>query len=101
MEKKALGLNAISVVLIISKNRLIEELPSNPQSYQHGYSYQGLSDTGCKNDVKNSRMVRPHSAEYCGLWQEPSAGAIQTQSGSNPKFTSRFSGATGFHTVPV
>ena len=92
----------MSVMLIILKNRLIKQRPSNPQSYQNGYSYQGLSDTGCKNDVKNSRMVRPHSAEYCGLWQEPSAGAIQTQSGRNPKFISRISGDTGrFHIVPV
>ena len=35
-------------------------------------------------------MVRPHNADYCGLWQEPSAGAIQTQSGRNPTFISRF-----------
>ena len=39
MVKKALVLNAISVMLIILKNRLIEEMPSNPQSYQHGYDF--------------------------------------------------------------
>ena len=39
MINKSLVLNAISVILIIMKNRLINEMPMNPQSYSHGYDF--------------------------------------------------------------